>query len=656
MTKKTRTPCKVELPAGYHPAWEGIVKHWFAQLRPPPNLTLSQWADSERILSIESSSEPGRWHTERVPYMREVMDAISDVQQSKIVIVKAAQVAATESILNAIGYYITQDPTTMLAVLPTLEAAQSWSKDKLAPMLRDTPALKGKVVDIKADAQQQTQRQKSFPGGRLTIVGSNSPQGLRMRPVRVVLADEVDAFKPSVGKEGDALMLAEKRQTTYWNRKTVLASTPLHISTSIIWREFKLSDQRRYFVPCPHCQQLQYLQWAQVRWDQNEDGQHDAATAHYVCEHCGSLWDDWDRWRAIGHGSWQRTNVNATTTGYHIPGLLSPWLTLAKIVKEFLEARKDPDLLQVWTNTVLGEPWEEAAEAVEAASLISRGENYGVDTMPEGVRFLTAGVDIQVDRLELQVLGWGVRDECWVVDYEVVRGDPARPEVWAMLDHLLIKNYVNVKFQNFRIRAVCIDASDYHGNQVLQYCRQRRGRRVFAIKGSSGPKPIWPKLASKTKTNDPLYIVGVDTAKDAVKGRLLIAEAGPGYVHFPVGGMFGQEYYDQLTSERVVTRKRMGRPVRIWEKIPGRRNEVLDTFVYALAARYSTPIRLTADQVADTQPKVTDGDEPQAAEVEVEVAATPHVMRQRVRRIVPVRADRDQSWMGNRTRNWFHRD
>jgi phage terminase large subunit GpA-like protein len=373
------------------------------------------------VLSRESSAEPGQWFTSRAEYQRGVMDAMTDPDVSVVVVEKAAQVGATELLLNDIGFHLDRDPAPILMIHPTVEAGETWSKERLAPMLRDTEVLRGKVAEPTSRSSENQIRFKLFPGGFIALVGANAPTGLAMRPIRIVLADEVDRFPVSAGTEGDPLKLAAKRQTTFWNRRTVLVSTPVHKATSVIHREYLNSDQRRFFVPCPACNHFQTLRWENVKWDKAADTEerdgsphwpHKPESAHYVCEECGSLWDDVQRWNAVGQGQWRATAKPKTPgmAGFHIPGLLSPWLTLADIVTEFLNAKGVPELLQVWTNTVLGDVWEESGEAVEPSALASRGEAYTPQGLPSGVKLLAAGVDVQADRLECVVIGFGFLD------------------------------------------------------------------------------------------------------------------------------------------------------------------------------------------------------------------------------------------------------
>lgn len=533
---------------------------------------------------------------------------MADPAVTKVVISKGSQVGYTEILNNTIGYYIDQDPSTVLIMQPTLEMAQAWSKDRLAPMVRDTPALTAKVSDSKARDSGNTMLHKSFPGGQVTIVGANSPASLASRPIRIVLADEVDRYPVSAGDEGDPLKLAQKRQLTFWNRKTLVGSTPTIKGESVIDREFQNSDRRRYFIPCPDCGVGQYLKWSQVHWNSHEG--HKPETAHYVCEDCGSLWNDAQRWAAIRQGEWRATAEFKGTAGFHIPGLLSPWVKLEEIVTEFLEAKDHPELLKVWTNTVLGETWEERGETVSAGPLLSRIETYDRNSLPDSVRVATAGVDVQGDRLEVQTVVWGAGEEAWVADYLVLHGDPSQQDTWQRLDEYLLTPLMTDAGRSIRTHSVAIDTGGHHAAMVLAFCKSRKARRVWPIKGAPGAKPVWPTRASKTKTNENLFVLGVDTAKDAIYGRLRIPAPAPGYIHFPQAEAVDADYFFQLTAEQAVTRYRDGRPYRVWVCAKGKRNEALDTFVYAYAALKSLRTRL--DVVRRPKAEQPPADEPEA--------------------------------------------
>lgn len=569
----------------------------WAVWKAPPTLSVSEWADRERRLSPEASAEPGRWDTSRAEYQRGIMDAICDPSVHTVVVMTSAQVGKTEVLLNTIGYYIDQDPSPLMVIQPTLEMAEAFSKDRLAPMLRDSPALQGKVKDPRSRDSGNTLRHKVFDGGHITLSGANSAASLASRPIRVVLCDEVDRYDDSAGTEGDPVSLAAKRSTTFWNRKLILTSTPTLRGLSRIEKAYAESDQRKCFVPCPHCDELQVLKWEGVRWDKikNEKGEtirHLPQTANYVCAQCGALWTDVARWGSLRKCQWEATAPFNGVAGFHLSELYSPWRRLSEIVSDFLEKRHDLTRLQTFVNTSLGETWEESGERVEGASLIQRIEAYDDESLPGSVTALTAGVDTQDDRLEVQVIGWGKQEEAWVAWYEVIPGDPAQPQVWKDLDGLLLSSYRTVDGRTLKIGAACIDTGGHHAAPALSFCRARRLRRVFATKGMAGPKPIWPMRASRTKTNDQVFLVGVDTAKDTIYGRLKISRPGPGFIHFPHLEGIDAAYFEQLTSESVVTRYREGRPYRVWILPKGKRNEVLDTFVLALAARHSLPRRM----------------------------------------------------------------
>jgi phage terminase large subunit GpA-like protein len=622
-----------------HPALAEAIAEAFTLCAPPPDLKVSEWADAHRILSPEVSAEPGQWRTDRVPYMREIMDAFNDPVVREIVFMKATQIAYTESLLNIVGYCIDVEPCPILWLLPDQKAVEEISKNRLTPMLRDTPRLAGKVKAPRSRDSSNTIAGKQFPGGRLSLVGSHAPSDLASRPIRVVIEDENDRFALSAGAEGDPSALAAKRQAWFWNRKTIKGSSPTVKGRSKIERDYNASDKRVCYVPCPHCGHRQVMTWANVKWDKTKNGSgktvdHHPHSAAYMCEKCGVLWDDGDRWQAIKSPEWRATAPFRGIAGFHLPQFYSPTVTLAEMVTEFLTAygklpgtHPDHEKQIAFTNTVLAETWEEKGETVDASMLTNRGEPYGPDDLPAGVLFATAGVDVQGNRLEVQVLGWGFGEECWAIRYAVLQGDPAQRTVWNELDQLLRRPMETVSGRPVRIKAASIDTGGHHANQVHEFCRPRFGRRIHAIKGRAGPNVIWPTRASKTKTDQTVYLVGVDTAKDTIYGRLKIKRSldgpSPGYIHFPVmapdDDSFGPEYFQQLTSEQAVTRYQLGKPYRVWELPPGKRNEALDTFVYALAARKSLPISL--DRPAVSRPAQTQEEQEAMPAPEVQAAA-----------------------------------
>lgn len=546
-------------------------------LKPPPKLTVSEWADSYRQLSSESSAEAGRWSTGRAEYQRGMMDSVSDPTIENIVLMTAAQIGKTELINNVVGFHIHQDPAPMLVVQPTLEMAQTWSKDRLAPAIRDTPVLLDKVGNPRSRDGGNTTLHKVFAGGHVTACGANSPSSLASRPCRIILCDEVDRYPLSAGTEGDPVGLAKRRSATFWNRKIILVSTPTEKGASRIEQAYEESDKRKYFVPCPDCGEHQHLKWSQVRWAEKEP-----ATAEYTCEHCGVLWPDVKRFRAIKAGEWRATATgDGKTAGFHLSGLYSPWTPLEDSVRDFLASKKDPMRLKTWVNTFLGETWEEQGERIDEHDLMDRREDWG-DDLPDGVVLLTCGIDTQDDRLEYEVVGWGVNEESWSIDYGALYGDPSTAELWNRLDVALQKIHIHPLYGEMAIRASCVDSGGHYTQQVYNYCRLRAGRRVFAIKGVGGEgKPIVGRPTKNNIGKINLFPVGVDTTKELVYARLKIQSEGDGYCHFPEGR--GEEFFRMLTAEKKMTKYFKGRPRAEWVKLRPR-NEALDCRVYATAA------------------------------------------------------------------------
>lgn len=554
-----------------------------ANLKPPPKLTVSQWADQHRRLSAEASAEPGRWFTSRAEYQRGIMDAVSDPSVETLVIMSSAQIGKTEILNNIVGYHIHQDPAPLLVLQPTVEMAQTWSKDRLAPMLRDTPALKGRVKAPRSKDSNNTLLHKVFPGGHITMTGSNAPASLASRPIRIVLCDEVDRYPPSAGTEGDPVSLARKRSTTFWNRKVILTSTPTAAGASRIEAEFELSDKRYYFVPCPHCGHSQRLLWGQVKWQQDEEGNHLPNTAAYACGECGALWAESERLAAIRKGQWRATAQSSRIAGFHLSELYSPWSTLPEMVATFLASKKNTETLRTFINTALGEPWEDRGEQVDFLGLYARREKFAAE-VPDGALILTAGIDVQRDRIEMEVVGWGEGEESWNIDYRIIPGDPARDEVWQDLENALHATYEHETGTAMQITAAVIDSGD-QSTRVYDFVRQSKHHRLFAGKGVAGPGRPVAKVSRATSGRNrrqvDLYQIGVDDAKGIIYARLQMKEPGPGYCHFPMER--DEEYFAQLTAEKLITKYRLGHPTKEWHKIRAR-NEALDARVYAYSA------------------------------------------------------------------------
>jgi phage terminase large subunit GpA-like protein len=562
--------------------------------KPPKKLKLSEWADEYAVLSAESSAESGRWHS--LPYQRGVMDAFTDPTVETVVWQKSARVGATKIFNHVIGYHVHQDPCAMMVVQPTVEDSEGFSKDEIAPMLRDTPVLQPLIVDPKQKDGSNTILLKQFKNGAaLQMVGANSARGFRRVSRRIVLFDEVDGYPPST-PEGDQIKLGIKRSEYFWNRKIGLISTPTIKGFSRIEKWFEMSDQRRYFVPCPHCNHYQVLRWTQMKWEKDADGNGLPDTAAYECENCQELIPhSMKRWM-VERGEWRPTTESKRPglVGFHIWAAYSysPNAGWSQLVQEFLEVKNDRTQLQTFINTLVGEVFEdEYASSLSSSGLAVRREEYPPGHCPAGVVLLTAGVDVQDNRLAVSVWGWGAGEESWLVWHQEIMGQPTQPQVWEQLDAVLDTAWPVEGGGELKLAQMAIDSGGHATHEVYQYARERRNRYVVPIKGSSRrnqavinkgtPQDVNWK-GKMVKRGVVLYQVGTDTVKTTLFGRLRHNNIGPGYVHFGQSG--DDEWCSQVTSEKQQLRYVKGFPVREWVKSPSARNEALDCMVYAYAA------------------------------------------------------------------------
>jgi phage terminase large subunit GpA-like protein len=565
-----------------------------AVLQPRERLSVSRWADRYRVLAGKAASEPGQWRTDRAPYMREPMDALSaDSDVEEVVIWAGTQLGKSEACLNWVGYSIDRNPGPIMLVQPTLDTAKRFSKQRVAALINTTPALSERVRPSRARDSGNTLLEKEFDGGILIITGANSAAGLRSMPARDVLFDEIDAYPFDVDGEGSPIELAEKRQDTFSRRKRLKTSTCTVKGESQIEASYAASDQRQYLVPCPHCGHRQALQWAQLKWVDD-----DAESARYACAACGVLIEETAKGEMLAGGEWVPRNPASSVRGYWINSLYSPlgWVSWAALVREFLTAKVrvdqgDPSAMQVFVNTRLAETWEMQGNRVAEHEVQKRAEPYALRSVPRGVLLLTAAVDVQGDRLELKIIGWGRFEECWIVDYAKIYGDPGQDVVWSQLDEVLQQPLRNAVGVDMRISATAIDHGGHHSQMVDAFTRARAGRHVLAVKGQSQPgKPVMGKpterdtswRGKKIKRGARVWPVGSDTAKYVLMQRLQITQPGPGYVH--TSAELPDEYYKGLTAEQVVTRYVKGRPRSEWILRKGIRNEPLDLWVYGYAA------------------------------------------------------------------------
>lgn len=541
-------------------------------LAPPTELTVSEWADTYRKLSSESSAEPGKWQTSRAPYQREMMDALNDKSVERIILMTSAQIGKTSIIENMIGYYVSQDPSPVLLLNPTVEMSETFSKDRLTPLFRDTPILKGLITDNKGRRNSgNTILRKSFPGGHITMAGANSPASLASRPIRILLGDEIDRYPLSAKDEGDPVNLAIKRTTAFWNKKVILVSTPTIKGLSRIEMAYEDSTQETYQFACPSCDEYQQLKHTHMVYHK-EDDELVKVDAH--CDTCGAIHSEYE-WKAK-EGKWIAAAEHRNTRGFHLNEYVSPWRKWLDIELDFLEAKKSPETLKTHVNTCWGETWEEQGESVDPTGLMARLEEYD-DDIPVSVR--TIGVDVQKNRLEATVYDWAEGEEAYAYDHLIIAGDTATDTPWHELEFEL---------DELNPDAVAIDHG-YNSGMVEKFVRGKK--YCHAVKGVSGTgrdvvqdeQRRRQNLRKRLKKGSVVEPVGVDQAKALLKSRLEMQVAGAGYIHFPVKPAFDEEFFNQITAEQLVTKYVRGRPQQEWT-LRRARNECTDTYVYALAA------------------------------------------------------------------------
>lgn len=511
------------------------------------------------------------------------MDVCCDPRVEQVTIMSSAQVGKTEAINNIVGYYIDQDPSPILIIFPTLEISSAWSKDRLEPMIRDTPAMRDKVGEQKAKSTSSTILHKRFAGGHLTIAGANSPSSLASRPIRIVLCDEVDLFPGSIGvqgAEGDPVKLAFKRTQTFWNRKIILTSTPTTKNVSRIEFAYQQSDMRRYYVGCTKCGELQTLEWSGVKFDSAN-----LTWAYYECVGCKTQIMESEKIGMVREGEWKATRPEIVKhAGFHISELYSPWSSMHRIAEDFLEAKKRRETLRVWVNKTLGETFEEDESfEISDEEMLKRVEHY--EDIPAGGLILTAGIDVQDDRIECIVRAWGIGEESWLIEWQRFYGSPGREDTWRFVEHFLQKRWKHESGLEMDITSTFIDTGGHFTKTTYLFIKRLRAKKIraFGVKGLGGSgKPFMGKLSRNNRERVPVMILGVDAGKELVYDRLTNNDDGPGKMHF--SGVCTAEYFQQLTSEKKVTKFDKGFPRIVWVLKSGKRNEVLDMEVYALGA------------------------------------------------------------------------
>ena len=586
-------------------------------LRPPKLLTGSQWAIEHAWFSAEDNVAKQKYSYAQFPFQKEILDSMTSPDVERVVVMSASQVGKTIMQRIVQGYFIDQDPAPMLMIQPTLTMAEAYSKDRLAPFLRDCPILRGTVADPRARDSGNTLLHKSFPGGHLTLAGANSPASLSSRPVRVVYYDEVDRYPISAGIEGDPVELGAARTRRFWNRKIIMVSTPTITNISRISFEFDKSDKRFFYVPCPECKHFQTLRWPQLVWEPDKP-----ETASYGCENCGASIGERDKTTMIQAGKFKATNPGADTRGYHINELYVIGASWAALVADFLKSKKKRELLQVFINTRLGETFDDHGDAPDYVHIYARREDYARNTIPAEVLFLTAAADVQKDRIECEVRGWGRTSESWSIEHFIFMGDPTDQKVYEQLDALLNQRWLHPHGAQLMLRGLGIDTGGLSTQSVYYWCRRQPPERVFALKGMTMDNPVGiPKAVDvnyggrKIQKGLKIWGVGVSILKSELYARLRLKPKDgfypPGYIHYPD---YPEEYFAQLTAEAMRVKERNGRKVLTWEKMRDR-NEALDMAVYNRATAIILGIdRLTSEDwdtvsaavaVREDAPKVT---------------------------------------------------
>lgn len=566
---------------------------------PPPDLLPSEWA--ERNVKIPAGNAvPGLIRFDNAPYQREPMDMLVNPDCHRITLQWAAQVGKTQLALCGQAYHIEMRPMSQMMMQPSEADLKTWLAAKFQPLIDSNPALQARIAKPRAREGVNNQQMKSYPGGFLMFAWSGSPKTMRGRSAPLIVVDEVDGYE--VTPEGHPVSLIWQRAATFGDQRKLLEiSTPTVRGTSYIEAAYKQGDQRRFHVPCPDCGAWDWLRWENVRWDgrDDEDAEQQPETARYCCPHCGSMWDDGQRKAAIRAGKWVAALPFHGHASYHLSEMYSTFRRLQDIVRSYLEKRAANDI-QTFVNVSLAETWEEQGEKADRGALQARAEHYAAQ-VPMGGLVLTAGVDMQPDRLECEVVAWGVGDESWSVDYQVFWGDVLTDDPWLELEAFLSSSYQHESGAQLTISSACVDTGGTGGSTQAAYewLRGKTGRRIFGIKGIPGwgrPVVAAPsrKITGQRRRPIDLFLVGVDEAKLMVMRRLGIPAPGPGYCHFPITR--APEWYEQLTAETLITRMRRGFPVREWHKTAPR-NEALDCRVYALAAlKISAPSMRRAQQ------------------------------------------------------------
>lgn len=579
--------------------WQYISKNG---LKPLPKTSVSQWADNHRMLSSGISAEPGKWKTSRAPYQKDIMNAFTEPGIHRVVVKSSSQIGKSDMMNNVIGRFAHLDPCAIMMIQPTIDMAQDYSKTRIAPMIRDTKVLNNLFYDVKSRDANNTILSKVFPGGRLIMCGANSPAGLASRPIRILLADEVDRFPDSAGTEGDPVDLAAKRMTTFWNSCMGLFSTPTNEGSSRIDEEYLAGTQEEWQHKCPNCGEYHLLRHIDMTVDYKEiktpSGKKTVIVndVKWRCPHCGFSFSEKEMKQTPQ--KYISRNADALKNGirsFFVNGFTSPWMTWSRIMREWLEAKGDPEREKVIMNTVFGESYKQKGAFEDEQIFLRRRESYGAE-LPNGVLLLTAAIDTQDNRLEYEVVGWGKEEECWGIRKGIVLGAPNQARTWKEIDSILDKTYHFADGKGLKVVRTFIDSGGHYTSDVYNYCQKNFHKQRFAIKGRGGPGiPLIYKIAKANNAKAPLILLGVDDGKQQIMDRLSIDSPGPLYFHFPQDeGIkelsnrgYDDLYFKGIISEHKKVYKRNGVLREVWETTKNVRNEPLDLRNYNLACMKS---------------------------------------------------------------------
>lgn len=572
------------------------VRKSTSNFKPPEQLSVTEWSDKYRRLSAENSAEPGRWRTSRTPYLKEIMDAFTDPKVHRIAVAASSQVGKTECEMNMLGYAIDIDPGPIMLVMPTVDNAKDFSKRRIAPMIRDTKPLREKIAKAKSRDGENTVLKKAYPGGMLTMTGSNSPASLASVPARYVFGDERDRWAKDAGGEGDPWGLVEARTITFYNYKMVEVSTPTIKGYSAIESAFNTGTQEYWSVQCPHCGEYNFIKFDHIRFEFHTNKiqgktQYIVDDVMYACPECGGASTEQEIRKQPKQ--WIAKNPEAYKNGvrsFWINAFSSPWMPWKKLVLRFLEAKDDPEKLKTVYNTLFGELWEDRGDLEDEDEMLARREEYEAD-LPDGVLCLTCGVDTQDNRLEYEVVGYGQFGENWGIEKGYIMGKPSENDVWERLDGIIDRSYYFKNGKALKISLTFVDSGGHYTQEVYEECNKRINKRMFAIKGKGGegiPFTGPPSKVNIVKDNKIigkawLYVLGVDAGKERIMSGLKVRSAGAKYSHFPNNEDKGYDnlYFSGLLSEKMTYKNNKWQ----WEKLPGHnRNEALDCRNYANAA------------------------------------------------------------------------